>query len=110
MEGNEMLLEENMKSLKIEDETFEQLREDMNQVLQKLLANMAEKGSTEGKLTVGIDVSFTEEKVANRDPNIPGDSIIVHTPSFSHKVGSVLQIKNEKKRRYRLRWHGDDLG
>lgn len=51
----------------------------------------------EGKMTITIDVSFTEETVQNRDPNIEGDMRIVHTPKFQHKVGSVLQIKNEQK-------------
>ena len=55
------------------------------------------KGSLEGKMTITIDVSFTEETVQNRDPNIEGDMRIVHTPKFQHKVGSVLQIKNEQK-------------
>lgn len=84
-------------TLHFEDDTFKKLRTDADQVLQKLLANMAEKGSLEGKMTITIDVSFTEETVQNRDPNIEGDMRIVHTPKFQHKVGSVLQIKNEQK-------------
>lgn len=84
-------------TLHIEDDTFKKLRTDADQVLQKLLANMAEKGSLEGKMTITIDVSFTEETVQNRDPNIEGDMRVVHTPKFQHKVGSVLQIKNEQK-------------
>lgn len=84
-------------TLHIEDDTFKKLRTDADQVLQKLLANMAEKGSLEGKMTITIDVSFTEEMVQNRDSNIEGDMRVVHTPKFQHKVGSVLQIKNEQK-------------
>lgn len=38
------------RSLHLQDETFSKLRDDADQVLQKLLANMAEKGSLEGKL------------------------------------------------------------
>ena len=87
----------NESTLHFEDDTFKKLRADADQVLQKLLANMAEKGSLEGKLTISVDVSFTEETVQNRDPNIPGETRVVHTPKFQHKVGSVLQIKNEQK-------------
>lgn len=65
-------------TLHFEDDTFKKLRTDADQVLQKLLANMAEKGSLEGKMTITIDVSFTEETVQNRDPNIEGDMRIVH--------------------------------
>ena len=84
-------------TLHFDDDTFKKLRTDADQVLQKLLANMAEKGSLEGKLTITLDVSFTEETVQNRDPNIEGTMRVVHTPKFQHKVGSVLQIKNEQK-------------
>lgn len=87
----------NETTLHFEDATFKKLRVDADQVLQKLLSNMAEKGSLEGKLTINVDVSFTEETVQNRDPNISGETRVVHTPKFQHKVGSVLQIKNEKK-------------
>lgn len=87
----------NESTLHFEDDTFKKLRVDADQVLQKLLANMAEKGSLEGRLTITVDVSFAEETVQNRDPNIPGDTRVVHTPKFQHKVGSVMQIKNEQK-------------
>ena len=45
-------------TLHFEDDTFKKLRTDADQVLQKLLANMAEKGSLEGKMTITIDVSL----------------------------------------------------
>ena len=86
-----------VETLHIDDDTFKKMRTDADQVLQKLLKNMAEKGSLEGRLTITLDVSFTEETVQNRDPDIVGDTRIVHTPKFQHKVGSVLQIKNEQK-------------
>lgn len=87
----------NERSLHLQDETFSKLRDDADQVLQKLLANMAEKGSLEGKLTITVDVSFVQETVQNRDANIEGETRVVYTPRFQHKVGSVLQIKNEQK-------------
>lgn len=86
-----------VETLHIEDDTFKNMRMDADQVLQKLLKNMAEKGSLEGRLTITLDLSFTEEMVQNRDPDIDGETRIVHTPKFQHKVGSVLQIKNEQK-------------
>ena len=46
------------RTLHFEDETFAKLRNDADQVLQKLLSNMAEKGSQEGKLTITMDVVF----------------------------------------------------
>ena len=62
-----------VETLHIDDETFRKMRTDADQVLQKLLKNMAEKGSLDGKITINIDISFTEETVQNKDSNIEGD-------------------------------------
>lgn len=85
------------QELHINDELFAGMREDADRVLQKLLKNMVEKDSLEGKVTIGIDVTFVQEFIPNRDPNIEGETRRVLTPKFSHKVGSVMQIKNEAK-------------
>jgi len=82
-------------TLHLKDEVFDKLRNDSDEVLQKLLTNMTEKGSTEGRLTITIDISFLEETIQNKNPEIEGDRRLVHTPKFSHKVGSVLQIKSK---------------
>lgn len=85
------------QELHINDELFAGMREDSDRVLQKLLKNMVEKDSLEGKVTIGIDVTLVQEFIPNRDPNIEGETRRVLTPKFSHKVGSVMQIKNEAK-------------
>lgn len=85
------------QELHINDELFSGMREDADRVLQKLLKNMVEKDSLEGKVTIGIDVTLVQEFIPNRDPKIEGETRRVLTPKFSHKVGSVMQIKNEAK-------------
>lgn len=85
------------QELHINDELFAGMREDADRVLQKLLKNMVEKDSLEGKVTIGIDVTLVQEFIPNRDPNIKGETRRVLTPKFSHKAGSVMQIKNETK-------------
>lgn len=85
------------QELHIDDELFAGLREDADRVLQKLLKNMVEKGSLEGKVSIGIDVTFVQEFIPNRDPRIEGETRKVLTPKFVHKVGSVMQIKDEAK-------------
>lgn len=85
------------QELHIGDELFESMREDADRVLQKLLKNMVEKDSLEGKVTISIDVALYQEFVPNRALDIPGETRRVLTPKFSHKVGSVMQIKNEAK-------------
>lgn len=85
------------QELHIEDEVFGSMREDANRVLHKLLKNMVDKDSMEGSVTIKLDVSFIQEFIPNRDPSIEGKTRRVLTPKFSHKVGSVMQIKDETK-------------
>ena len=58
------------QELHINDELFAGMRDDADRVLQKLLKNMVEKDSLEGKVTIGIDVTLVQEFIPNRDPNI----------------------------------------
>ena len=83
------------KKLDIMDESFSKLVGDIDQTMQKLLKNMIEKGSYVGKITIGIDVELKEEFVP--DMNSETEMRRVLNPMFSHKVGSVMQIKTENK-------------
>lgn len=85
------------QNLHINDSAFEKMRSDADMVLQRLIKNMIEKGSMEGKVTITIDISLSQEFIPNRDPKIEGETRRALTPKFSHKVGSVMQIKNEAK-------------
>ena len=55
------------------------------------------KESLEGSITIKIDVSLTQEFIQNTDPNVEGETRKVLSPAFAHKVGSMMQIKNEVK-------------
>lgn len=85
------------QELHIEDELLSGMRADANAVLQKLLQNMVEKDSLEGKLTISLEISLTPEWIPNNDPLIEGSTRKALTPKFSHKVGSIMQIKKEEK-------------
>ena len=52
-----------MKALDFDSDTLGNVKRDMNFVLQRLIGNMMEKGSTNGSLTLKIDVSFTQEYI-----------------------------------------------
>ena len=45
------------KKLDFDSNTFENMKHDMNFVLQRLLGNMIEKQSNEGSMTIKIDVN-----------------------------------------------------
>lgn len=46
------------KKLDFDSNTFENMKHDMNFVLQRLLGNMIEKQSNEGSMTIKIDVTM----------------------------------------------------
>lgn len=85
------------QNLHIADSAFEGMRHDADRALQKLLKNMVEKESLEGSVTIKIDISLTQEYIANTDPDIEGETRRVLSPAFTHKVGSMMQIKDEAK-------------
>lgn len=85
-----------VKELDFNSDTFANVKRDMNFVLQRLIGNMVEKGSTNGSLTLKIDVSFTQEYIPNYDPKVEGKSRKINKPSFKHKVTSTVQITDKK--------------
>lgn len=85
------------QNLHINDSAFEGMRHDADRVLQKLLKNMVDKDSLEGSVTIKIDISLAPEYIANMNPNIEGETRRILTPAFTHKIGSMMQIKDEAK-------------
>lgn len=84
------------KRLDFDSDTFGDMKTDMNFVLQRLLGNMVEKQSTEGSMTIKIDVTMVKEFIPNYDPNIKGESREISKPQFKHKVTSAVKISDEK--------------
>lgn len=84
------------KKLDFDSDTFENMKHDMNFVLQRLLGNMIEKQSNEGSMTIKIDVTMVKEFIPNYDPNIKGESREISKPQFKHKVTSAVKITDEK--------------
>lgn len=86
---------DNIQELVIEDATFEEARMNFNRVLQRLFKNMVDSDSTEGSITLKIDVSLESEYIPNYDPNIEGESRKIQKPKFKHKVSSNITVKDE---------------
>ena len=66
------------KKLDFDSNTFEDMKRDMNFVLQRLLGNMIEKQSNEGSMTIKIDVTMVKEFIPNYDPNINFSRCLYH--------------------------------
>lgn len=84
------------KKLDFDSDTFENMKHDMNFVLQRLPGNMIEKQSNEGSMAIKIDVTMVKEFIPNYDPNIKGESREISKPQFKHKVTSAVKITDEK--------------
>lgn len=84
------------KRLDFDSDTFEEMKKDMNFVLQRLIGNMQEKGTNEGSMTLKIDVTMVKEFIPNYNPDIKGESREVSKPQFKHKVTSAVKINEEK--------------
>ena len=84
------------KRLDFDSDTFEDMKKDMNLVLQRLIGNMQEKGTDEGSMTLKIEVTMAKEYIPNYDPNIKGETREISKPQFKHKVTSAVKINDEK--------------
>lgn len=84
------------KRLDFDSNTFEDMKRDMNFVLQRLFQTMQEKDATEGSMTLKLDVTMVTEFIPNYDPNVEGESRKVSKPQFKHKVTSSVKINDEK--------------
>lgn len=84
------------KRLDFDSDTFEEMKRDMNFVLQRLIGNMQEKGTNEGSMMLKIDVTMIKEFIPNYDPDIKGESREISKPQFKHKVTSAVKINDEK--------------
>lgn len=88
--------EEFEKLLDFDSDTFEDMKHDMNFVLQRLIGNMQEKGTNEGSMALKIDVTMVNEFIPNYDPDIEGETRKISKPQFKHKVTSAVKINDEK--------------
>lgn len=91
------MIMDNMQELVIEDVTFEEARQNFNRVLQRLFRSMLDSGSSEGSITLKVDVSLTREFIPNNDPEVEGESREIQKPKFDHKVSSTVTVKDELK-------------
>lgn len=84
------------KAIDFDSDTFGDMKQDMNFILQRLLDTMQEKGATEGSMTLKIDVTMVKEFIPNYDPDVKGESREVSKPQFKHKVTSAVKINDDK--------------
>ncbi len=81
--------------LSLNGNAFAVLKADFDNVLQKTLTNMQQKGSEAAEVKISLKISFDKEVMSGiQINNLDGQKEVV-IPRFDHKVASVLQIKDE---------------
>lgn len=80
-------------ALNMNSDVFESLINDFNGVLKKTLGNMRSKQSEVAEITLKLKITLEEEEVADSYSENGRRDVV--KPTFAHKVGSVMQIKEE---------------
>lgn len=88
---------DNIKDLYLEAEVFEDARQKFNMVLQRLFKSMADTNSSDGSITLKMDVNMKRELIPNNDPEIKGSTREIMLPDFGYKVSSTISVKEEEK-------------
>lgn len=76
-----------IKPITMASDTFDKLKEDMTNSMNKLLRNMQEYGSDKASMTVKITITLSDQEQDNGEQGT--------VPKFEHKVSSTVQIKDE---------------
>lgn len=84
-----------IRELNFDCDTFADVKESLNTVLQKLLGTMVGCGAKEGSITMKLDVGFRSETIQNYDAEIDAPEREVYMPQFFHKITSSVKINNE---------------
>ena len=87
---------DNEFALTLSSDAFNALKSDFNQLLRQTLSSMEQKEAEEATINMKLGISLSKEMV-------PDPSIVAYDaqreiikPKFTHKVGSIIQYKDEK--------------
>ena len=75
-----------MKPINMESDTFDQLKTDMTNSLNKLLCNMQDYDAEKASMTVKVTITLADQELDNGAHG--------SVPTFEHKVSIALQFKD----------------
>lgn len=84
------------KALTFDGDTFSEIKNNLNFVLQRLVSNMVGTGANDGQLTLKLDVSFCKSTIENYDAEIDAPEREICMPQFKHKIMSNIKINDER--------------
>lgn len=77
----------------IEDEYFEDIRNNFNAGVNSILDKMSQKNVSDGELTLNVKISLENANVTDANGNLK--EILV--PTIHHKVSTKMTVKSEEK-------------
>ena len=80
----------NWQEITMESETFSQIRESFNLLLQRLFQKMEQNHSNEGAITLKVDLSVGTDFV----PDGNGNSREVHKPVLKYNINTQVPVKD----------------
>jgi hypothetical protein len=81
--------------LNLNGDTFAALKSDFNRVLKTTLRNMEEKRGHTAEVTLKLKIELEETQVPNHEIVAYEAMRDILIPAFTHKVSSVISIKDE---------------
>lgn len=84
-------MQQEWQEITLGSDIFKKAREDFDFMLQKLLKSMYRNDSTEGSITMKVNVDMKSEFVMDMN----GESCRVDKPVFEHKVDTTVPLKNK---------------
>lgn len=87
----------NTNKLGIDNEIFNSMRAKLNDTLQNIFIEMAQRSTEDASLTLKLDVFKREEYVPAVDTYMGDRSTTVDSLKFAYKITSAIQQKSEVK-------------
>ena len=84
------------KALTFDGDTFSEIKNNLNFVLQRLVSNMVGTGANEGQIALKMDVSFRKDTIENFDAELDATEREICMPQFKHKITSSIKINDER--------------
>lgn len=82
--------------LTIFGDAFNALKSDFDQVLKHLLYNMEAKESEEAQMSIALKITLQKDTTPDHEITAYAAEREIVVPKFSHKIRSVVTIKDEK--------------
>ena len=80
----------NWEEISMGSDTFEQVRENFDMLLQKLFQKMQQNDSDEGSITLKVDVNIVDEYIPEED----GTERRIGKPIIKHKITTAVPVKD----------------